>query len=255
MTAPRHLYLNRCDGATITSSAEDSGYPDDNAATWKEYDQWGASGANSYWWKADAGSGVTANSVALGGHNLNTVGARFKVDGSNNDADWTAVQAYVTPPDDFAIARCFTQVTWRYWRFTVDNNGGANFIPKVGIFFAGDYLEMEHSPDSMGLDPDRQEDVGRRLYGETGYLLGSITDWTKRISTWNYRYLTQSWIEDTWRPYWDDYRNQKFFFSWDYSGHQTEVYLVSFAGPARWNSPYEGIRRHLTYELIGRKEE
>lgn len=254
MGYPRLLYLNRAENATITSSTEDTGYPDDNAVDWREYLRWQASGANSYWIKADCGSQVTATSVALVGHNLNTRSARFILEASNDDSNWTTIQAYVTPSDDFAIARFFTSITYQYYRLTIDNNGGANFDLELGLFFVGNYIEFPCLPQTP-VDPDRQVDHASRARGETGRLLGIAQDWTERRQTWTFRHLTQTWVSDTWLPFWTSYRFQPFIWVWDHENHADEVYLLEFAED-EMSVPYEGIWRHpLTLEMRGVKEE
>ena len=70
MGLPRILRADdRIVGATMTASATTTGYPVANVTDWKEFTLHAASGANAYWIKGDAGSGVTGNCFAVAGHN------------------------------------------------------------------------------------------------------------------------------------------------------------------------------------------
>jgi len=251
---PRLLYLNRAKDATITSSAETTGYPDDNAVDWRDWLRWAAADTNTYWIKANYGSQVTATALGLSGHNIYTNGARYKLDGSNNDADWTPIVAYITPDTDFTRVDFFTEVTYQYFRLTIDNNGGASFDLELGLFFVGNYIEFPEVPD-FPADPDQQKDHSTRQRGESGRLLGIVNDWTERATTWTINYLTQAWVSNTWLPYWTSYRFEPFIWVWDSVDHGTESYLMEW-NMETMNIPYNQVwRMPLTLEMRGVKEE
>lgn len=251
---PRLLYLNRVSAATITSSAEDTGYPDDNVINWRDYVRWHASGANSYWIKANYGSQIAVTGFGISGHNLNTCGARIKLEGSNNDADWTVIVAYITPSNDYTLARCFDSVTYQYYKITIDNNGGSNFSPQLGIWFVGSYLEFPELIEQP-FDPNRQRDNSSMQRGESGNILGIVNDWTERRLDVEFNFLTATWVETYWIPFWNTYRFQPFFFSWDYTNHQSEIYLLAF-DMDEMSVPYDRIwRMPLSLRMTGRKEE
>jgi len=254
MSKPRLLWQNRVIDATWTAADSNSSYPIENIEDWREYELWAGDGTtNSYPLKADCGSSVTANSIAVCGHNLNTVSARYKLEGSLNDVDWVELLAYSTPGDDFCKAHCFTQVTYRYYRFTIDNNGGANFAPQIGILFIGNYLEMNVKP-SVPVDPDGQEDVSSRHRGGTGYLLGTVLDHAIRKNSWSFRTLSKTWVTDYWIPFWNSHRNKPLVWLWDYSNYSSAAYLMWFDN-SKMSAPYEGIHRSISFDLVGRKEE
>jgi len=254
MSKPRILYLNLCAGKTVTASATDSGYPAVNTTNWKEYELWKASGANTYTLELDYGANVAATALALAGHNGYTCGARFKLEGKvDGGGGYVSVLGYETFANNFTLARFFDSVSYRYWKLTIDNNGGANFAPQVGIYYIGTYLEMEQKPETP-LDPDATQDVGNVENSGSGYLLGSVLDHSLREQSWQFKYLTQSWILNTWIPFINSYRNQPFFFAWDVGSHPNEVYLMRFKD-TRFGAPYEIFFRNLSFSLTGRKEE
>lgn len=259
MANPRILWDNEVADATLTATAEDSGYPVENIATWLDYDVLQGSGANSYAIEIDGGSaGITATALAIVGHNLNTVGARYKLEGSNNAdssaPDWTSVVAYQTPGNDFCRADFFTQVNYEVYKLTIDNNGGANFTFQIGIVFLGTYLTLERPP-SLPHDPDEIEDFGTRNRSETGYSLGRALDHSMRQQRFTFDFLTHDWITNTWKPFRTAHRNNPIIFAWDPVGHATEIYLMEI-GDTRFTQPIaNSLYRSLDLSLTGRLEE
>jgi hypothetical protein len=242
------------EGATITSSAEDTGYPDDNIIDWKDYTLWQASGAQAYWLKANAGSQVTANCFAVAGHNLDTVGVtRISLDGSNNDADWTEIVADFSPPNgDDTFAKFFTQVTYQYYRLDIDNNAGGNFVPQVGIFYVGNYLELPRKP-STPHDPDEIEELKNSAEGGEGHLIGDTSEGAMRLFSYNSPLITQA-FGTTWITFRDLYRGSNFVWLWDYENKPNEAYLMRIANKTH-KMAYTGLHRHLTFDLRGRMVE
>jgi hypothetical protein len=243
---------DRVEGATITSSSEVTGWPDDNITDWKDYTRWKGSSANSHWLKADAGAGVTADCFAVAGHNLNTQGVtRISLDGSNNDADWTEVVADFAPPNgDDTFAKFFTQATWRYWRLDIDNNVGANYDPQIGIFYVGNKIEMSRLIRPPH-DPDELRDHSNVQIGGAGHLLGLTNDYTQRRHRYMHPNIGQTFIDNTWNPFIKSYRTSPFVWVWDYENHSDEAYLMAFERPEHTMPFGGGIWRELNFQMVG----
>jgi hypothetical protein len=254
MGLPRILREDdRVEGATITSSGEATGYPDDNVTDWKEYTLWIGDNANAHWLKADAGSQVTANCFAVAGHNLSTEGVtQISLEGSNNDADWTEIIADFAPPNgDDAFARFFAETkTYRYWRLSIDNNGGAAYDPQIGVWYVGNYFELPRVPRTPH-DPDEIEDKSNRVIGGEGHLLGVIKEYSRRKFHYETDLSTQAFISGTWIPFLESHRNDNFVWLWDYASHPNEAYLMGF-DQSTWSMPYHSKWRSLRFDLVGR---
>jgi hypothetical protein len=255
------LYLNRVlgTGATLTASASASAFPSTNLGDWKDFRRWHGSGAtNSYTLILDLGAGYASLSLkclALAGHNFNTVGARYKLEAGTNGVDFaTAVVAYQTPANNKTVAHFFTDPAKRYLRLTIDNNGGANFTPQLGVLFLGDYLEIEDYIEAP-FDPDAEVVHGSRQLGETGNILGMVTDWRERVISMTFPYLTKAWFTSTWKAYWDSYFDKPFVFVWDATDHATEAYLAVW-NMDRMSAPYtvNAYRGPLNLSLFSRVE-
>jgi len=253
MGLPRILRNNdRVEDATITSSGEATGFPDDNVTDWKDYTLWTGDSAQSHWLKADAGSQVTANCFAIAGHNLNTEGVtRISLDGSNDDAAWTEIVADFAPPNgDDTIARFFTQETWRYWRLDIDNNAGGAYDPEIGIWYVGNYLELPRAPRTPH-DPDHINDKSNIAVGGQGHRLGVTLDYSQRKFNYNTNLATQTFITNSWLPFRTSYRNSNFVWCWDYENHLSEAYLMGMERPEH-TTPYHSKWRDLSFQLVGR---
>lgn len=247
----RILYQNRVPSATITCTGGSvtSGYPLTNLGVWRDYYTTRTSGANSYVFKFDCGEGgLSAASLALVNHNLFTCSARFKLEHSDNDSDYTEVVGYVTPTADVTIARFFTAATKRYWRLTVDNNGGANFSLEIGVAFIGNYLEFPRLV-SEPFDPDRQKLQISRATGDTGRILGTAVDYRDRPLSVTLEYCTKTWYTATFLPFWEACYDQPFVFVWDYENHAAEAYFCEWAMDDL-SAPYaRTFRTPLTLEM------
>jgi hypothetical protein len=254
MSEPRFLHANLLtdSGATLTASAEDVGYPVENLATWRLDETWRASGANSYTVAVEFAAEQAATAFALSNHNLKTCNARVKIDGYDPDdsaPSYTPIMAYVTPVDDKTLARFFA-ASYKGFLITIDNNGGANFSPEIGIAFIGTYFQMEHSPD-VPSDADELEDVAERERSGTGYNLGSTLLYTKRKQSWSFSHLTPSWYTTYFLPFWVAYRRLPVISVWNSETYPLEAYLMTFVNDAL-SGPYQSVlHRALTLSLEG----
>jgi hypothetical protein len=259
MGKSRILWDNAVTRSVINASAETSGYPDDNVATWRETSIWKASGDNDYTFVFEftESAGETVKAFALMAHNLNTCGARFKVEGlvspDSSELQATPLVPYEYPADDFCLVKFFTGGVFSEVHLHIDNNGGANFSPQIGIVFLGDYLEIPRNPDPNGLDPDKCEEIGDTQVSESGILLGESISFVKRSPSFSYPYLDPSFMT-TWKSFRQDHRGKPFFWTWD-SAKPAESYLMKFSSKTLTQPYYAVLYRSLQFDLEGRKEQ
>lgn len=260
MGKSRIMWDNQVVNAAINASAEDSGCPDDNVATWRELSIWKASGDNSYLISFDFpdSAGVPLSVFALMAHNLNTCGARFKVVGhispDSSEGQGDIIVPYEYPGDDYCLVRFFTEANYNEVHLHIDNDGGADFSPQIGIVFLGDYLEIPRNPDPNDLDPDKCEEIGDMQVSESGILLGESISFVKRNPSFSYPYLTPAFVTDEWIPFRQNHRGLPFFWTWD-ADRPLESYLMKFSSRSI-SQPYNQILyRSLQFDLEGRKEQ
>lgn len=246
----------------FVDTTEDSGFPIENLQNWRATDICRVSGENTYEFEWEFGSaGITLSAFAISNHNMNTRGARYKLEGINDAGSSgstpTSIIAFTTPGNDFTIVKFFSEVTFETIRLTIDNGGNSSdpaFTLDIGIVFLGDYLEMEHHPVPT-VNPDGQQDFGQSSRGETGYLLGTVREHTMRMSNWKFDHLTPSWFDANWLPFWSAHRDKPFFWIWDSVTAPLEAYLMEFANK-RLQAPWRAtMYRNLSFSLRGRLEE
>jgi len=259
MGKSRIMWDNAVARSTIAASSEDAGYPVSNIATWRETSIWKASGANSYEieFELDASAGEGITSLCIMAHNLHTCGARYKLEGSNDGSSipsWNSIVAYQTPTNDYCQAHQFNSVNYPLLKLTIDNNGGGNFTPQIGIVFIGEHLEIPRNPDPNGLDPDSCEEIGDTQVSESGLLLGESIAFVKRNPSFSYPYLTPAFIADDWIPFRQTHRGLPFFWMWD-SDIPTETYFMKFSGKTVTQPYNQVLFRSLQFSLEGRKEQ
>jgi hypothetical protein len=256
MGNPRILYQNRATGATITSDVTpDSGYPLANLPDWRNWLRAHFSGANSYWIKINAGAAVTAQALGVSGHTIFSAGganARYKLDASANDADWDAIIAYTDVDSDKTFIKCFTQASYRYWRITIDNDGGATFSLQLGNLFIGNYIEMPQ-PIETPHDPDRFKDYTNKTQSDTGQFLGVALDFSQRVIEANFRALSRSWYTATFLPAYASFRLYPFYWAWDYARNPADAYLV-WLNQDELNAPIDKTYRSLNLKMVGEYE-
>lgn len=131
------------DGATITSSSEETNLPDDNVVDAFVSKVWRATGDSSEWIKFDLGSAVNIKMVGLFNHNLSS-GATVKLQANATDV-WTSPSYDVTLTwNAYKIVK-FLDETYRWWRITfADGSNPDNYI-EVGRIVGGDYLEPTYN--------------------------------------------------------------------------------------------------------------
>lgn len=259
MGKSRILYDNAVVRSVIATSAEDAGSPGSNVATWRELSIWKGSGDNDYTliFEFTESAGETVNAFALMAHNLNTCGARIKVEGlispDSSELQGSPLVDWMYPTDDFCLVKYFTGGVFSEVHLHIDNNGGADFSPQIGIVFLGEYLEIPRNPDPNGLDPDKCEEVGDTQISESGILLGESIGFVKRTPSFSYSYLDPSFIT-TWKAFRQVHRGLPFFWNWD-STVPAESYLMKFSSKTL-NQPYNAVLfRSLQFDLEGRKEQ
>jgi len=241
---------------SISATASDQGYPVTNIANWRENSIWQASEDNTFDITFEFPSaGVDVTSFCLMGHNLNTQGARYKLQGSDNPGGgWTDLTAYSYPGDDFCKCHQFTLVNYSDFRIRINNDGGSDFSPQIGIVFLGEYMEIPLHPFHADIDPDKCMEVLETQRSESGILLGSSIAFVNRNPTFSYPALSPTFINDEWLPFRKDHRGKPFFWNWD-SDRLDEVYLMEFAGRDNTQPYNQVLYRSLSFTLTGRKEE
>lgn len=239
---------------------------EDGRACREEYDsgwEWVTSTSRDFWFdiqynqaayewiKLDAGEGgtVTASCLGISGHDLKTSGAitvTFKY--SDDGITWTNVMDPISIADDKTIFKTFGELSKRFFMLRID--AGYEETPSIGVLFVGGYFQFP-SWCSGSFDPDEQEKMFEAGYSRDGRLLGMTEDYVKRSISISFELLSFSFVDDYWKPFWNNHVPRPFFFGWDVTNHADEVYLVAF-DKAALKIPYGANSRSIKgLRLIG----
>ena len=141
MSNARFLHTMKFDTATITSSSEVTGLPDDNAVQAFVARVWRTTGDTAEWIKFDLGSAKKITMVAIFGHNL-TSGATVTIEAHTSDS-WTtpAYSATITWHAQALVK--FLDQTYRWWRITFADAANTDGYIEIGRICAGEYVEPD----------------------------------------------------------------------------------------------------------------
>lgn len=262
------LYENILEDGTLTAS-EASGFPVENVIDWRV--------GTPYRWKFDAttspasitldlGSASSAqpDTFVLGGHNLYTAGAKYKVQYSTDGFATMTSDAFTfaTPADDFAAQTTFTVgSSYRYWRIQIESTG-ANFTeaPQIGVATLGRRLALPNGitpdVDIYGEDPQTEWTMS-----EGGDHLGAVLRYVGKRFALSFPdpgfavadFFDTSGVEfDTGlKPH---LRTKPCWFAWNTDADSRGVWLVRRDGPVGNPFVYSTARRALTLTLIAKQE-
>jgi len=246
---PKILYDSILDGATLTATDTASGYSVQHVTDLRPYTLHKFNAAGTKYITADCGAAVSADALALVGHNLHTASATVSVETSPNNSDWTERLAGFQPASDRALLKEFTTQSFRYWRIKIVT---ASVQAQVGVALLGEIFDFERWPLNR-FDPDAQKVIADATVSKAGNLLGVTRRYASRSLALSLKSLTPSWVENTFLPAWEAHLGElkPFVFAWDITNHATEVCFVRIPANFSLNLPYDPTRRSLSLKFEG----
>lgn len=238
--------------ASLTATSTATDYNVDNLLDFLENTSWKATSTATQYITYDAGVGntYTADSLAISGHNLNTVGATLSLEYSTDNfvADVNDAFTAYEPASDFSLVKTFTSLAKRYWRLKVTGGSAAY---EMAIAFWGAGVELDYA--SRSFDQNRQKNKASVNFSQTGYLLGIHNKWIERSFKIQFRDADDSLYTKI-KDLWDDHGLNNFFLVWESDEHATEIFLMRMKSD--FNSPFtrNAVYRNITLDLTGRVE-
>lgn len=254
---PMILYDNRFEDATPTATDTASGYDVNNLTDLRTYTFWKAASAGTKYITVDCGAPASADGVGIIGHNLKTAAATLSVEYSSDNfvAD---VNVALSGPlgSDGALLVGFTTQSSRYWRLKIIT---ASVAAKIGVVLIGKIFIFERIMRAAGFDPFPQKIIAQSSKGKEGHLLGSVIRYVEIEIKPQWQALTTNWLNNSFRPAWDDHLSQlkPFFWSWESGEHPSEVYFVRIPDDFKLRMPLipgNPAYRSLSLTLRGVKE-
>jgi hypothetical protein len=263
MAKPLILFENDIwENGTLTETSEVANFPHENMLDWRMStpDRWKATSTATQELDCDIGAATgQPTCAAIGGHNLSTVSATWRVLYSDNGSSYTEAFSAQAPADDLPQMQTFTMGSaHRYWRLEIA--GSPTAAAQIGVFTLGRELEFESGPQA-DLDPYGFEVMRDQNRNEHGSFLGSnVRHIGKRFNV-NYGEpgMTVSGFYDKSGINFDDdfvphlEAAKPFWFAWNLDVDATEVYLCDSRDV---RMPWVGttLRRGLQMTLTGYRE-
>lgn len=226
---PIILTDNRFNNGTPVASGTAAGFDARNIADERPYTWWKGPAVGTYTIKVDCGAAKSADTLAICGHNLFTIGAQISVESSPTGAVWTNRLAAFTPTSDAALLRTFTSVSAQWWQIKIVAPAG---VPQLAIAFLGVRLTFPAPPDAPYI-PMEQDVEEESALSEGGYPLGTAIKFKPIRTRPVFSNLARTWVFDTFRPVWENYLSDRrcFFWGWDLTTYPNDyVFLAQHVG-------------------------
>jgi len=236
-----------------TATDTETGYDVANIVDYRTHNFWKGASAGTKYITIDCLTAVTADALGIVGHNLYTADADISVESSPDNSTWTERLAAFAPASDKALMKTFTIASARYWRIKIVT---ASVAARIAVIFLGNRFEFPRYITGS-FDPYPEEISAVTARSKTGNLLGSILDVIMCKISVQFTKMTESWVNNTFRPLWDTYLSQlqPFFWAWDVVNHPTEVYYGKIPDDFTLSTPYDPWRRTVTLKIETVKEQ
>lgn len=236
-------------GLTVTDTDSDPAYNIANIYDFRAYTRWKAASSGSKTITIAWGTSVTADCMAIVGHNLKTVDADIYVDYFNGS--WIANFGPFTPSEDEAPIVCqMTSRSYAGWRIRLDNCTAA---PQLGVVLFGQKFEFQRYL-SEPYDPFGERVVAEQAISETGELLGSTVKYREHNISAQWGRLTEAWVRTSFLPVWESHLSLLKPFVWVWNPASTweqQAFFVALQPGAVLQTPYDPIRQSLSLQMRG----
>lgn len=216
------LFL-RSDGA-VAASAEDTGFPVENATNWLTYSGgWQTSVVGDQTITVSFLSAQSVAGYALFKHNLGDIGGAVKLQYSDDGILFFDVTgSAMSPANNRTIFFVFTEDTHPVWRLVFTVPAASTLI--VGQAFVGPLLQVFGGPETGWTPPNlafNDDFVNSRADG--GDFLGRSLIRKGAKTSFNVSAVPADWVRTHWEPFLEVAQLQPFYYSWDSVHFPSEV--------------------------------
>lgn len=200
--------LWRADGASVSASSEQAGFPVSSTTNELTYEFWRPQTLPASWDLNLTTPGV-ANYLGIASHSLD--GSKIKL--QVNNGGWQDITQFFLVDDKTPIMILFDRVTSTQFRILIEDGE----IPSIGVVFIGETLEMQrpiyggHSPINLS----RQTTISGNI-SERGQWLGRSLVREGVETSFSFENLTAEWYRENFDPF-AEYATQAFgtfFIAW-----------------------------------------
>jgi len=196
---------------------------------------------------SDLVNSITADYLAIGWHNFNTLGGVNVTFGHSSDGiTYTEVVDSIHLVNDHATIKEFTSQSKDFWRLKLDFTSGDR--PQAAYIIWGEKTELDFS--SVGFEPNQLRIRDLQSVNEKGYLNKITSRFTERKCKINIS-EADSDVYDNAIDWHETIKQNNFFVGWENQAHESDAFIMR-AASGRFVAPF--IRngyRNLNFNLIG----
>ncbi len=211
--------------AVVAASAEDVGFPVENATNWLTYGGgWRTSVVGQNTMTVTFLGAESANAYALFKHNLGDIGGTVKLQWSDDGVGFTDVAgSEKTPADNKCIFFVFDSIAHPIWRLLFTGIDALETLI-VGQAFIGPTLQVFGGPETGWTPPNlafNDDFVNSRADG--GDFLGRSLIRKGNKTGFSVSAVNATWIRTDWEPFLTVAQLQPFYYAWNTIAFPTEV--------------------------------
>lgn len=249
---PILMFDNQFGGSTLnflipSSTDADTAFDVNNITDYRPYTRWKSVGSGQHLITAGWSSAITANCIAIIGHNLQSASATTYVE--YDGAPWkVASGGHSQITDEAVFFREFAPQFDTSWRLRFETAGDPL---ELGVVLLGLKVDIERFLLSP-FDPEGQTAIAEQSTSMTGELLGSSVKYKQHNITARWSRLTSAGIA-TLRTAWLDHLSlmKPFIFSWEPEFHLNESQYLALKPGSQFSIPYDPIRQSFTLQMRG----
>ncbi len=169
----RMIYHNLIDDITasaISVLTEDSNYPKDNLLDQRLVIPYRTTSPTAQTAIFDLGSAQAVTIAGILGHNISSA-ASITVEANSSDS-WPGATSKTVVHNAGIMLNFFSSLSYRYWKFTIDDPTNPDGYDEVGLFWLGTYLSI--SPSSLTDFKVKKKRSDTVTYGKHRQKLASI---------------------------------------------------------------------------------
>jgi len=170
----RIAYDNQIDdlsASALTALTSDTNYPIENVQDQRLTTVWHSTALTAQTVIIDFGAAVSITTAAIMGHNITSAASVITVAGGTSASVFATAETLTFSED--MILKFFDAQSYRYWKFTVDNQGNADGYISIGRLWLGTYIQISPtSLDDFTVTKRRSDNVAygrnRQKFASTG---------------------------------------------------------------------------------------
>lgn len=219
MATPAQIGYNSV-AISATADSEATGFDASSVLNSMTYEKWKPQVDIANLTIALTESGTTSvNYVAIGAHTMGTNGSGYTIQYSIDGVNFTTLVAKQSPTNDRARMDTFTALSISHIRIVL-----TDAIASIGSVYVGTYLEMSTEfMDDHDLGVYARKTEYKNNVSMSGQWLGRSIERQGLDTSFNWRYVTQTFYDASVEPFVQSAITNPFFIKWRPSDSPTEV--------------------------------